>query len=121
MMTKKTIPGSRQPCRPSEGTSETTSPKAADAPETSSVTTGTTTGNAEIADYGLKLKIGGQSPVDKAIMWNRERPPSQEELSGCGKPKRRRPSKYPFIKISMPDKGNGTKGVSVVLGVKGTF
>ena len=84
-------------------------------------TTGTTTGNGEIADDDLGLKIDGQSPIDKAIMWNREHPLSQEELSGFGKAKRKPPTKYPFIKISMPDKEDGPKGVSVLVGIKGKF
>lgn len=83
--------------------------------------TGTTTGNGDIADGDLKIKIDGQSPINKAITWNSERPLSQDELSGFGRVKRKWPSKYPFIKMSMPDKEDGPKGVSVILGVKGKF
>ena len=76
---------------------------------------------SEPSDADLKLKIDGQSPIDKAIMWNRDHPLSPEELSGFGKAKRKPPTKYPFIKVSMPDKEDGPKGVSVLVGVKGTF
>lgn len=80
-----------------------------------------TTGKGEIAEDDLRLKIDGRSPIDKAIVWNREHPLSPEELSGFGKAKPKLPTKYPFIKISPPDKEDGPKGVSVLVGVKGTF
>lgn len=80
-----------------------------------------TTGKSEITEEDLKLKIDGQSTIDKAIRLNRDHPLSSEEMSGFVKAKLKPPTKYPFIKVSMPDKEDGPKGMSVLVGVKGKF
>ena len=74
-----------------------------------------------MSDEDLKLKIGEPTELDKAIMLSRSKPLTTEELTGFGKVKRRFPSTYPFVKFAMPDKEDGPKGVSVTVGVKGTF
>lgn len=76
-----------------------------------------------MADEDLKPKIGEPTILDKAIMMNREKPLTSEELKGFGKfsPKPKRRKVYPFIKVSMPSKEDGPKGKTVMIGIKGTF
>lgn len=62
------------------------------------------------------------SQADKAILWNRERPLTPDELKGFGPPGRKpgRPAK-PYIHVHGPDKEDGPKGWAVEVGVKGMF
>lgn len=61
------------------------------------------------------------SPIDKAILWNREHPLTPDELNGFGPAKDPGPTVRPHIRILGPDKGDGPKGFTIEIGVKGTF
>lgn len=61
------------------------------------------------------------SPVDKAILWNRERPLTPDELKGFGPTKRKPPKIAPVVKVLTPSSEDGPKGYGVFIGVKGTF
>lgn len=61
------------------------------------------------------------SPIDKAILWNRERPLTPDELKGFGPVKKSEVSVRPHIRISGPDKEDGPKGLTIEVGVKGKF
>lgn len=61
------------------------------------------------------------SPIDKAILWNRERPLTPDELKGFGPARKPGATKRPYIRISGPDKEDGPKGFTIEVGVKGTF
>lgn len=78
-----------------------------------------------MADEDLKLKVGEPTPLDRAMAWFREKPLTEEELSGFVKAGRREPDKgfviRPFANLEMPSKEDGPKGVTVTIGVKGTF
>lgn len=61
------------------------------------------------------------SPIDKAILWNREHPLTPDELNGFGSAKDPGPTVRPHIRISGPDGEDGPKGFTIEIGVKGTF
>lgn len=61
------------------------------------------------------------SPIDKAILWNRERPLTPDELKGFGPTKKPGAAVRPHIRISGPDKEDGPEGFTIEVGVKGTF
>lgn len=61
------------------------------------------------------------SPIDQAILWNRERPLTPDELKGFGSVRRPERTVRPYIRVSGPDKENGPKGYTVMVGVKGSF
>lgn len=78
-----------------------------------------------MADEDLKLKIGEPTVLDKALEWSRNKPLIKEELSGFVKAGGKNPDKgltiRPFVKIQMPDREDGPKGKTVIVGIKGTF
>lgn len=61
------------------------------------------------------------TPIDKAILWNREHPLTPDELNGFGPDKDPEFTVRPHIRISGPDKEDGPKGFTIEIGVKGTF
>lgn len=61
------------------------------------------------------------SPIDKAILWNRERPLTPDELKGFGPGKNPEVTVRPHIRILGPDNEDGPKGFTIEIGVKGTF
>lgn len=61
------------------------------------------------------------SPLDKAILWNRERPLTPDELKGFGPVKKPGATVRPHVRISGPDKEDGPEGFTIEVGVKGTF
>lgn len=61
------------------------------------------------------------SPVDKAILWNRERPLTPDELKGFGPARKPGRAINPYIHVRGPDKEDGQKGWAVEIGIKGTF
>jgi hypothetical protein len=61
------------------------------------------------------------SPIDKAILRNRERPLTPDELKGFGPARKPKASVRPYVSISSPSKTGGPKSWIVELGVKGTF
>ena len=61
------------------------------------------------------------SPIDKAILWNRERPLAPDELKGFGPAKRKPPKTVPVVKVLTPSSEDGQKGYGAFIGIKGTF
>ena len=61
------------------------------------------------------------SPIDKAILWNRERPLTPDELKGFGPGKNPEVTVRPHIRIFGPGNEDGPKGFTIEIGVKGTF
>ena len=61
------------------------------------------------------------SPVDKAILWNRGRPLTPDELKGFGPAKRKPPKTVPVVKVLTPSSEDGPRGYGVFIGIKGTF
>lgn len=61
------------------------------------------------------------SPVDKAILWNRERLLTPDELKGFGPAKRKPPKTVPVVKVLTPSSEDGPRGYGVFIGIKGTF
>lgn len=61
------------------------------------------------------------SPVDKAILWDRERPLTPDELKGFGPAKREPPKTVPVVKVLTPSSEDGPRGYGVFIGIKGTF
>lgn len=61
------------------------------------------------------------SPIDKAIMWNREHPLTPDELKGFGPARKPGRAVKPYIRVHGPDKEDGPKGWTLEIGVKGTF
>lgn len=61
------------------------------------------------------------SLIDKAILWNRGRPLTPDELKGFGPANKPRATVRPHIRISGPDKEDGPKGFTIEVGVKGVF
>lgn len=71
----------------------------------------------------IRLCDGDKEPsqADKAILWNRERPLTPDELKGFGPARKPGATKRPYVRISGPDKEDGPKGFTIEVGVKGTF
>lgn len=61
------------------------------------------------------------SPIDKAILWNRGRPLTPDELKGFGPAEKPEVPVRPHLRISGPDKEDGPEGSTIEIGVKGTF
>lgn len=61
------------------------------------------------------------SPIDKAILWNRGRPLTPDELEGFGPTEKPEVHVRPHVLLSGPDKEDGPKGSTIEIGVKGTF
>ena len=61
------------------------------------------------------------SLIDKAILWNRERPLTSDELKGFGPAKKPERTTRPYIRLFGPDKEDGPKGYGGFIGIKGVF
>ena len=65
---------------------------------------------------------GRPSALDEAILWNRRKALSREELEGFGPPARKPAAgTRPYVKVTGPSKEDGPKGWSVEAGMKGEF
>lgn len=69
----------------------------------------------------MEMEMRELSPIDEAVMWNRERPLTPVELKGFGPTKKPSVTVRPYVRISGPDKEDGPKGFTITVGVKGTF
>ena len=61
------------------------------------------------------------SSCDKEIYKIVSRPLTEEELKGFSKIKPKPPRVMPYVDVSLPSKSEGKKGLSVEIGIKGTF
>lgn len=74
-----------------------------------------------MSDEDLTIKIGKPTELDKATKAAASRPLSKDELGGFGKPKRKIPKVRPHFEVHLPSKENGQYGVTVEVGIQGTF
>lgn len=61
------------------------------------------------------------SPIDEAILWNRDHPLTPDELKGFGPGRKPGRTVKPYIRVHGPDKEDGPKGWAAEIGVKRTF
>lgn len=81
----------------------------------------TTTGRRNMSDEDLTIKIGKPTELDKATKAAASRPLSEDELKGFGHGFDGTPDLRPHVKVIMPSKETGHKGVNIEIGVQGTF
>lgn len=69
----------------------------------------------------LSPRPSGDCSLEEAVRTVVSRPLSPGELKGFGKPGRKPPRAFPFVKVSGPSAEDGPKGYTVFIGVKGRF
>lgn len=74
-----------------------------------------------MSDEDLTIKIGKPTELDKATKAATSRPLSKDELKGFGHRFDRTSDLRPYVKVIMPSKENGHKGVNIEIGIQGTF